>query len=121
MTRFLAPLVLLLAFGLTACDSTAEFVVGGTYFGQSNDQVGFVADLTLVIPTTESGDTFAFTGTLNQEGAAIESISGTGRYDHPAITLTADGETIVGTVSADGSALTIDDDTGLGAFALRRQ
>ncbi len=112
---------------LPACDSSEEFVIDGTYSGVSNTDPGLEATLTLVIPTTASGETFSFTGTTVQ-GAPV-TFSGTGTYDHPAISLLAfdDGPTaddaIEGTVSDDGATITLvpDDGSGQGPIVLQRQ
>lgn len=104
---------------LPACDSTEEFAIGGTYAGVTNEQEGLETTLSLVIPTTASGSSFSFTGQRTQFDET--QISGTGTYDHPEITITVAGDTVEGTVSDDGAALTFDDDSGLGAFTLTRE
>ena len=121
-------LLLLAAFAFPACDSAEELVIGGTYSGLSNTQAGLETTLTVVIPETESGETFTFSATTVQ-GSQTVAFSGTGTYDHPAISITArdDGptadDTIAGTVSGDGLTITFvpDDDSGLGPITLRRR
>ena len=104
---------------LPACDSTAEYTIGGTYSGISNSQTpGFETTLSFTIPETESGSSFSFTGRRVQVGSATVTFSGTGTYDHPAITFDVDGDEVAGTVNEFGTSLTLDDDSGLGAFTL---
>lgn len=114
---------------LPACDSTEEFTIEGSYSGISNTDPGFEATLTVVLPEVESGETFPFTATIVQF-SETNSVSGTGTYDHPAISLTVpdDGptadDTIEGTVSDDGETITLvleDDGSGQGPIVLRRQ
>ena len=121
MTFFRVLSLLLLVVSLSACDSTEEFVIGGTYSGISNSQTaGAETTLSLTIPETASGSSFSFTAARTQFDETAE-FSGTGTYDHPAVTITVAGETIEGTASDDGAALTLDDDTGLGSFTLTRE
>ena len=116
-------LSLLLALGLplSACDSAEttgppeSFEIGGTYVGTSQDGPDDFNDIELTIPTTPSGDTFAFRFFLSENDGAGTVFSetttnGTGTYDHPAITLAGGDDTIAGTVSDDGDTIQITDD-----------
>lgn len=118
-------LALLLCTGVAACDSAADFEIGGTYSGVTNSTLGSVA-LEITLDDTPTGERFAFTGVLverDEDGAEVarDPLSGTGTYDHPAVTLTVGGDTVAGTASDDGSRLTLGDDTGLGDFVLVRR
>ena len=99
-------LLALFGLALTACDSSDDYEIGGTY---TSDFDGFV--FTLTIPHTESGDTFPFTIT-----GGDDSTTGTGHYDHPDIELTIDGDTIEGTVSEDGDTIQLQEDSILYVF-----
>lgn len=116
---------LVLAFAFAACDSTDEFQIGGTYAGVTNTTLG-TATLTVTVPDTPSGDTFSFSGSLveadeNGRTQSNSPLRGTGTYDHPDISITVEGETLSGTANDAGDRLTLDDDTGLGAFVLVRR
>ena len=106
-------LLLALALGLAACDSTATFQIGGTYSGITDTSVD-VTTLSIRIPETPSGGTFSFTGTRaeGQNGEVETPVAGTGTYDHPAVTLTVEGEAVAGTASDDGDVLTFTDADG---------
>ena len=116
-----AVLLLAALVVLPACDSTGEFVVGGTYTGQIAGP-GFEATLTLVIPETETGESFDVT--VVREGFD-EAGSGRGTYDHPSIVITISDpgptpdDVVEGTVSEGGDVITLD--AGEGPFVLRRQ
>ena len=102
---------------MSACDSVdAEYVIGGTYSAVTEDHGdGSQTFTTLTIPETESGETFAFDATVtetNASGSTSSDLSGTGTYNHPAITITAEEETSVGTVSDDGQTLTLEIEPG---------
>ena len=130
MTRTsFAPL--LLALALTACDSTdAEFEIGGTYSGTTEDSrdedtgEGTFTTLTVDVPETESGESFRFEGRVVERGGfdeVIDLVGGTGTYDHPALTLTVEGETATGTVSDDGDTILLQTEPGDDPAVLERQ
>ena len=102
-------LAVLLGLTLTACDSTADFEIGGTYTGSFDSTLGSENDAELTVPDTPSGGRFSFRYTLTESdgrGTDFETtVAGTGTYDHPKITLTAEDETIDGTVSEDGDTI----------------
>jgi len=110
-------LVVTVSLLLPACDSVdAGYVIGGSYsavtedLGEGNQTVA-----TLDIPETASGETFAFAATVtetNAVGSTSSDFTGTGVYDHPAVTITVEGETSTGTVSDDGETLTIEIEPG---------
>lgn len=109
-------LLAFLGLALTACDSTDDFEIGGTYSGTFEDSIGF-NDAELTIPDTPNGDTFTFQYFLSEtdgDGTVFDeyTVSGTGTYDHPEITLTIEDETTTGTVSDDGDTIRIDDGEG---------
>ena len=130
MARLLRPaLVALLALGLAACDSNdAEFEIGGTYSGVTEDlrgtDSGTFTTLTIDVPETQSGGSFRFEGQVVETGGfdqVIDVVGGTGTYDHPEVTLTVRGETSRGTVSDDGEAITLVTEPGDAPAVLRRQ
>lgn len=107
--RFLrAVLTLTLAVGLAACDSSADDpTIGGTYRGSVTVESIPIA-YRIVIPTT-TGGSFTWSGAFTYGGADEEPVGGPGTYAYPTITLTDDGDTLAGTVSADGNRLTFTD------------
>ena len=115
------PVPLLRALGLTlavlillpACDSAADFEIGGTYSGSFDNTLGSDNDAELTVSDTASGGRFTFQYTLVErsgDGASVSEteVGGTGTYDHPKVTLTVEGETIDGTVSDDGDTIRLD-------------
>ena len=108
---------------LAACDSSEAFEIGGVYSGVTEGSGASSTTADFDIPDgTESGETFAFRVTVTETVTAPggptseveETVSGSGRYDHPDIALTVDGDTIRGTVSDDGDVLRLeieDDET----------
>ena len=102
---------------LPACDSgseAAEFIIGGTYqFDDGPSASGLTTHATLFIPTTASGEPFAFTSTFVQtsSGATVtdDQGSGLGSYDHPTVTFTLDGTLATGTVSGGGDRIEIEE------------
>ncbi len=111
MTPCSLALAACLGLVLSSCDSNSEHEIGGTYSGvteQLGDRTTFLA---LVIPGTQDGETFRFTGTVTEQdydAISRESTSGSGTYDHPTITLVVLGETLEGTVSDDGDDLRLE-------------
>lgn len=102
------------AVGGLGCDSAEDVpTIGGTYRGSATVvDFGSVA-YRMVIPTT-SGGSFTWSGDFTVNGGPPETVGGPGTYDHPAITLTDDGEALEGTVSDDGDRLTFtDSESGL--------
>ncbi|MDT0631704.1 hypothetical protein RQM47_02730 [Rubrivirga sp. S365] len=122
---------LLATLALAACDSAdSEFEIGGTYSGVTEDLrdedtgEGTFTTLTVDIPDTESGESFRFEGSVIEQGGfdeVIDPVTGTGTYDHPALTLVVDGEALTGTVSDDGDTIAIETDPGDAPATLRRQ
>ncbi|WP_412069515.1 hypothetical protein [Rubrivirga sp. IMCC43871] len=113
----------LLVVALAACDSTEEFVVGGTYSGVTEDLGTTQTIATLDIPETASGGSFRFSALIVERGPSDEVITGaegTGTYDHPTISLTVEGEVATGTVSDDGETIRLEVDPGQFA-TLRRE
>ena len=106
----------LFAFLLTACDSSRDYTVGGSYVGSYTFTEGGAAvtvETTFVLPDVSDGETFAFTSTaeITVDQTVTETASGTGSYSHPTLTLTADGTTLSGTVSDDGQSFTLQQDS----------
>ena len=101
---------------LAACDSTPETAIGGTYVFEEAagpDNLGVATEATLAIPETGTGEGFSFSYTFQRTdgatGATLQSDAGTGTgtYDHPAVTFRLGGETAAGTVSAGGGRIVI--------------
>lgn len=133
--RALHPLhLLLLLLALPACDlvegsdqadeQAEDAVIGGTYVG-SEVHVDWVYEF--VIPTTESGS-FDFSGTLTHDLPNVSSpttFTGSGTFDAPDVDIEFSypissnvvvEEPWTGTISADGSTLTL---TGVADPGLR--
>lgn len=108
-----------LALSFSACDSTETYMIGGTYSGTIND-ADFAATLTIVLPDIETGDSFSFTGTRVQFDETV-TLSGTGTYDYPSLTLTVGGDTANVTVSEDGNTLRFTFDDVDDTYTLTRQ
>ena len=128
MTHLLRPALVVAVLALAACDSTdAEFEIGGTYSGVTEDLGTSRTTRTVEVPETESGESFRFEGRVVEGGTGglvdevILPVSGTGTYDHPALTLTVGGETSSGTVSDDGETITLETEPGSDPAVLRRQ
>lgn len=105
--------VLLVA--VSGCDTAETFEVGGTYVSESGpDVLGQSIFASLTLPTTASGDRFAFSYVFEvstPEADDRNEGTGTGRYDHPTLTLALDGSTTTGTVSPDGNRIVLDEQT----------
>ncbi len=89
-------------------------MIGGTYrFEEEADDFngGRSTSATLVIPATQSGDSFTFASTFRQTesttGAVItdDSDTGVGTYDYPTVTFKLEGTTGVGTVREGGAVI----------------
>ena len=111
--RFL-PRALALALAvaaLPACDSTADNALEGVYTASISDADGLTIITITIDEAVESG-AFDVSGTATTDGIAV-SFSGTGTYNPPnvsmTVTLFGETDTIEGTVSDDGSTITIDD------------
>ena len=130
-----------LVSALAACDSAGEVVtedpvaealaIGGTYSGLTEvaEEDGFrlETETKITIPEgTESGEASAFTAVLETAriGGGARSVSGTltsgtGRYDHPTITLSFLGEDVDGTVSGDRETIRLEVEAGESATLTR--
>jgi len=111
-TPWAIPLRAVVVLGLLAaaagCDSSDGVPeIGGTYLGSASTG-GVVVAYRMVIPPS-TGGAFTWSGSFQFGSAGPEPVGGPGSYAYPAITLTDDGESLTGTVSADGDRLTFVD------------
>jgi hypothetical protein len=103
----------------TGCDSSDSAPeIGGRYLGSAVTGGITVAYQMEIPPST--GGAFTWSGSFQFGTAGPEPIGGPGSYAYPSLTLTDDGESLTGTVSADGDELTFVDPESGARLVMRR-